>query len=45
MFGQNVTVENKSNKDDYILITETENRIAEIFSEEIAFYNSLQKKT
>lgn len=45
MFNQSVTIENKSNKDDFLLIKETEDKIVELFSEDIAFYNSLQKKT
>ena len=44
MFNQSITIENKSNKDDYILRPETENKIAAMFSEDIMFYNSLQKR-
>ena len=42
MFGREINVENKSNKDDYVLKEETKNKIIDMFSEEINFYNTLK---
>jgi len=42
MFGRRINVENKSNKDDYVLKEETENQIKIIFSDDIEFYNGLK---
>jgi hypothetical protein len=41
MFDRRVNVENKSNKDDYVLQEETENQIRVLFADEIEFYNGL----
>ena len=41
MFDRRVNIENKSNKDDYVLQEETENQIRVIFADDIEFYNGL----
>jgi hypothetical protein len=41
MFDRHMNIENKSNKDDYVLQEETENQIKILFSDDIEFYNGL----
>ena len=41
IFGRRVNVENKSNKDEYILKDDTENQIKILFAKDIEFYNAL----